>query len=130
MSYSNPINGAHNFPLMDFGDAAGDTTHRIAGPAGKKGRLQSIAVATAEAFVCPTTPATVLVGTPSDPDAYGQLEIATATANNVVFNDGDDTDAIIDADIPADTVVLVTLVEGTGTGLTGQGFPTVYIDWY
>jgi hypothetical protein len=130
MSYDNPQSMIHNFANMDFGAAAGATTHRICGPAGKKGRLVDIGVALSEATVFATTLGHIQVGTAADADAYGKLNIATGQAINTVYNSSDDTDAIIDADIPADTVVVVTLTEGTGAGLTGQGAPMVAIDWY
>ena len=130
MSYDNPQTACHNFANMDFGAVAGDTVHYVTGPAGKKGRLKSISVAVTEAFACDATNALVHVGTIADENAYGTLTIADLTLISTAFNEGDDTDAIIAADIAADTVVMITLVEGTdGTGVTGQGHPTVIIDW-
>jgi len=130
MSYSNPKTCVYNFPNMDFGAAAGATTHSLGGPSGMKGRLVEVGVAATEVFVTATTLAHVQVGTSADLDAYAKLNIPTASADNTVINSGDDTDAIIDADIPADTCVHVTLTEGTGASLTGQGYPYVIIDWY
>lgn len=130
MSYDNPVTCMYNFANMDFGAAAGTTTHRISGPTGYTGTLKEVGVCTSEATVFATTLGTVEVGTASDADAYGKLNIATGTAINTTFNSADDTDAIISASIPADTCVLVTLTEGTGAGLTGQGNPYVIIDWY
>jgi hypothetical protein len=129
-TYDNPLVAVYNFPNMDFGAAAGATTHTIAGPAGMKGRLLEIAVGTTEATVFATTLGHVQVGTSADLDAYGKLNIPTGIADNAVVNSADDPDAIIAADIPAETAVHVTLTEGTGAGLTGQGYPTVYIGWY
>ena len=128
--YDNPIHACYNFGVMDFGAAAGVTTHQVAGPAGKQGRLKGIAVATTEATVFATTLGKVQVGKIGDLDAYGELNIPTAIAINTVVNSTDDPDAIIAADIPAETAVQVTLVEGTGAGLTGQGQVFVYIDWF
>jgi len=128
--YDNPIHACYNFPNMDFGASAGATTHTIAGPAGKKGRLVDIAVGVTEVFETVTTLAHVQVGKSDDLDAYGKLNIPTGAADNTVVNKLDDTDAIIAADIPAETAVHVTLTEGTGAALTGQGYVCVYIDWY
>ena len=131
MPYDNPMTCCYNFPLMDFGATAGDTLHYITGPAGKQGRLKSISVAATEVFACSTKAANVKVGTAADPDAYGQLNVADGTADNAAFNEGDDTDAIISAAIAADTAVMITLDEGTdASAVTGQGHPTVIIDWY
>ena len=129
-TYDQPIHGVYNFPNMDFGAAAGATVHTIPGPAGKKGRLIDIAVGITEATVFATTLGSVAVGTSADADAYGILNIPTGAADNTVVNKLDDTDAIIAADIPAETAVHVTLTEGTGAALAGQGYVSVYIDWY
>ena len=131
MSYDNPMTCMYNFPLMDFGAAAGDTILYVGGPGGKQGRLKSIGVSTTEVFACDATPANVKVGTAADPDAYGLLNIADGTAVNTVFNEAADTDAIIAADIAENTQVMITLDEGTdGTAVTGQGYPFVIIDWF
>ncbi len=128
--YDNPQTGVYQFASMDFGAAAGATTHTICGPAGKKGVLKDIGVALTEATIFASTLGIVQVGLSTNLDAYGQLNIATASAAQSVFNSSDDTDAVIAADIPADTVLTVTLTEGTGAGLTGIGAPVVVIDWY
>ena len=130
MSYSNPRTCMYNFPEMDFGAAAGNTTHYIAGPNGMQGRVLEVGVTTTEATVFATTLGMVEVGTAADLDAYALLNIATATATKTIFNSKDDTDAIISADIPADTTTAVTLIEGTGTGLAGKGYPYVIVDWF
>ena len=131
MPYNEPQSLVYNFPEMDFGATAGDTVHRLAGPEGKKGRLKSVGVVATEEFLCDSTNAQIKVGTTSDDDAYALLNITDELADGARCNEADDTDAIIDADIPADGVVEVTLVEGTdGTGVTGKGYPYVIIDWY
>ena len=131
MSYSQPWTCMYNFPVMDFGATAGVTTHQIAGPAGKKGRLIEVGIITTEAFLDDTLEAAVEVGIIGDLDEHAKLNITDGTAINTVFNSGDDTDAIIDADISADTALQVTLTEGTdGSGVTGQGQVYVIIDWF
>ena len=131
MSYDNPRSLMYNFPEMDFGATAGATVHTIAGPLGMKGVLVDVGVASSEVFACDATVAHVQVGTSADADAYGKLQVADGTADNSVFNSVDDTDAVIAADIPANTAIHVTLTEGTdGTAVTGKGFPYVVIDWY
>lgn len=131
MSYSNPMTCMYNFPNMDFGGTSGATTHNIAGPAGKKGWLREVGVVATEVFACDATDPHVQVGIVGDLDEYAKLNIADGTADNATFNSSDDTDAIIDAAISADTTVVVTLTEGTdGATVTGQGYPYVIIDWY
>jgi hypothetical protein len=129
-AYDEPIHSAYNFPNMDFGAAAGVTTHKIPVPAGYKGKLRDISVAVTEVFETVTTLGIVQVGIAADLDEYGQLNIPTGAANNTVVNKTDDTDVIIEDDIAAETCIIVTLTEGTGAALTGQGYVTVYIDWY
>ena len=131
MSYDNPQTCMYNFPLMDFGAAAGDTLHYIGGPAGKKGTLVDIGVAVSatEAFAGTTKDANVQVGTTADPNIYGQLNVPSGQAASSICNSTVDTNAIISAAIAADTEILVTLDEATGTP-TGQGHPYVIIDWY
>lgn len=130
MPYDNAFTAVYNFPNMDFGGSSGATVHKICGPTGKKGRLKDVAVVITEATVFATTLGHVQVGSSSDADAYAKLNIPTASANHAVINSADDTDAIIAPDIPADSAVLVTLTEGTGAGLAGQGYPIVFIEWY
>jgi len=116
---------------MDFGATAGVTTHQIGGPAGMKGKLLEVGVNTTEAFLDDTAEASVQVGIIGDHDEYAKLNIADATAINVNFNSGTDTDAILEADIDAGVCIQVTLTEGTdGSGVTGQGQPYVIINWY
>jgi dihydrodipicolinate reductase len=115
---------------MDFGGSSGATVHKIAGPAGMMGRLIEVGVCISEATVFATTLGQVEVGDSSDADEFAELNIATSVDNHATFNTADDTDAIIDATIPKDTTVLVTLTEGTGGGLAGKGFPYVIINWF
>ncbi len=131
MAYDNADQSIDKFTLFDFGGSVGSSTvYRIFGPAGKVGKLRDIGVATSEICAWTGTDGLIQVGTTADPDAYGQLNIATGTATNTVFNSLDDTDAIIDADIPANSIVVITLTEGTGGTETGQGIPIVVIDWF
>ena len=119
---------------FDFGAAAGSGTKYVAGPKGKRGRIHEIIFACEEATVFATTLGMVKVGDGTDDDAYALLNIPTATAAlaKVIGANGygDDPDAII-ADIPdTEGAIVVTLVEGTGAGLTGIGNVYIVIDWY
>lgn len=129
-TYDNPFHGVHDRPLFDFGAAAGNNVSYICGPPGHKGVLKSVRVALTEATVFATTLGMVKIGTTGNDDAYAWLNIATSQSANTIFDETDDTDAIILAAIPADTVLMVTQVEGTGGGLTGQGTVHIFIDWY
>ena len=129
-TYDLPIHSTYNFPNMDFGAASGVTTHSIPVPAGYKGKLKDVSVAVTEVFETVTTLGIVSVGITGTIGKYGVLNIPTGSADNTIVNGTDDTDVIVAADIPAETCVIVTLTEGTGAALTGQGYVTVYIDWY
>ena len=136
MSYSNADKVRYQFPEMDFGASAGATVYHFQGPVGREGYLRNIGVDVTEATVFATTLGTVAVGVVDNADAYGKLNIATATADDLVFDVRDDTDCCLSdastpvlATIPANTVVYITLTEGTGAGLAGKGIPFVEIDW-
>ncbi len=129
-TYATPMTCMYNFVIFDFGGAVANGEHLIGGPAGKKGRLREVGVTINEVTEFATTLGIIQVGIASDTDAYGVLNIPTGSAIDTVVNSADDTDAIIAADIPADTCVQLTLIEGTGAALTGQGAPYVIIDWY
>jgi len=130
-TYDTPIHGTYNFPNYDFAETVGSsTTHSIPVPAGYKGKLKDISVALTEITAWTANLGIVQVGITGNTDAYGQLNIPTGQADNSIYNSTDDTDAIIAADIAAETCVIVTLTEATGGVLTGQGYVTVYIDWY
>ena len=132
MSYDNPRSVCHDVgSVTDFAAGAGPYYYNLGGPAGKKGQLIDIVVATEEVFLVETLAAVVEVGTIADPNAYGSLTIASATADNTVVNATDDTDAIIAPAIAADTLVVIKATEGTSAStVTGQGRISVFIDWY
>lgn len=128
--YDNPITLRYDLPLKDFGAAVGVETHPIKGPAGRQGVIRNIGVDITEATVFATTLGIVQVGKAGTLGAYATLNIPTASAINTTVDESVDTDAITSAAIPADTQILITLTEGTGAGLAGQGYPYLVIDWY
>lgn len=114
----------------DFG-ADADEIVAFRGPPGFRGKLLNVGVGVTEEFACASTTAKVQVGTADDPDAYAQLEIADETADADFFDVSDDTDCILDADIPADTLVQVKMIQATDNSAdAGQGVPHVTIEWY
>jgi len=107
MSYSDGPVLSYTLGAVDFG--AGDTNHAIKAPNGfTRGRIVDVGVAVSETFTATTTPGYVRIGTASDADAYVELNMATAAATDY-YNTQDDTDAIIDADIPSATQVEVAV---------------------
>ena len=110
-------------PEFDFGADANETmSFRI--PAEYSAELIKIGVMVTETFACDATPASVELGTASDSDAYAKLTIADAAADNDCFDETDDTDAIISANIAANALVRVTLTQSTdGTADAGKGIP-------
>jgi len=129
-TYDNPIHERVDLGLFDFGGGAAEVMS-IKGPAGMKGKLTHIGVSVTEVFAVDTATGKVRVGTAADNDAYGELNIADGTADEAYFSEADDTDAIISADIPADQLIEINLVNGTdGTAVTGQGRVSLRFEWY
>ena len=131
MSYSNPVDVVYqDAAATDFGAGTG-TTWSFKGPAGKKGSLKNIGVHTTEAFECDQVAGAINVGTGADPDYYGKLNIAEATAATDTFNIQDDSDCIIIEALPADTQIEVTYVQSVDAGTAaGKGNAYVEVEWY
>jgi hypothetical protein len=110
-------------PLFDFGGGAAETmSFRI--PDEYDAELIKIGVMITEVFATDLTTGSVQLGTAADADAYAKLVIPDGTADNDCYDETDDTDAIISANISANSLVRVTLTNGTdGTAVTGQGIP-------
>ena len=131
MSYSNPI------PLIYTNSTAGDygagtpTAWSFKGPKGKKGMLKDIDIHVTEVFLGDQVTGRVLVGSGTDANYYGQLEIADGTAAGDTYNNQDDTDCVIIEALPADTQIEVTFVGVDDTG-TDAGIGFVYFEtfWY
>lgn len=126
--YDNPEVITYVLPAVDFG--AGTTNHAIKGPNGKsRGRLLDVGVAVTETFNQVTTQAFVRIGTSGDADAYAELQMAAAAATDF-FNTQDDTNAIINADIPDATQLEVACIAPTGGTPAGIGSVHISIGWY
>lgn len=127
-TYDNPRVIRHQFPSHDFGAGAGAGS--LKGPPGMKGRIVDIGLShITETFTNTTTPAYVRVGTTGDADAYAQLDCGVAAATDT-YNTQNDTDAIIEPDLPADTQIEVTFVAPTGGTPAGIGEPYVDVAWF
>ena len=131
MSYSNPTDYVYqDVAVTDFGAGTG-TAWSFKGPAGKQGSLKNIGVHATETFECDQTAAAIKIGTASDDDYYGKLNIAEATAISMCFNAQDDTDAIIVEALPADTQIQVTYTQCVDAGTAaGKGNAYVEVEWY
>lgn len=129
MSYSNPNRRTYHFANVDFG--AGDTAQSFQGPKGKAGRLIAIHLSATETFNSVTTDANIQCGTAADPDAFALFVPGDVAATDAVSTDDGvtDADAIISADIPADTQVEMTFTAPTGGTPAGIGSVTVVVDW-
>lgn len=127
MSYDNAQIITYSLGLHDFG--AGSDDLAIKGPTGKKGRIVDIGVMVTETFTATTTPGYVRLGTAADADAYAELGMGVAADTNY-WNILDDTDAIIAADVPADTQIEVALVAPTGGTPAGIGWVNISVAWY
>ena len=130
MSYSQPIPLVFtNSTVTDFGDSP--TAWSFKGPSGKQGMLKNIGIHVTEVFSGDQVTGKVLVGTRSDDNYYGQLEIADGTAATDTYNDQDDSDCVIIEALAADTQIEVsfTAVNDASTD-TGQGFVYFETFWY
>lgn len=128
MAYDNPQTVTYQFGQHDFGAGAGALSFKL--PKGKAGRLIDVGVMNiTETFTNTTLDATVLVGTTGDANAYAELHLATAAATDT-FNTVDDTNAIINKDLPADTQIEVAFTAPTGGTPAGIGTPFVVVEIY
>lgn len=137
MSYDNPNRITYMFGTFDFG-AGADEVFAIKGPKGKKGRLWDYGVqGTTEIFNGSSTTPKIAIGNASDPDAYGEeldldgLAADSAKTVRSLYREGLDTGfdtQMVGRDLPADTTIFVTCTGAAGSP-TGQGVPTVVIDW-
>jgi len=76
-----------------------------------------------------TLAGTIEVGITAGSAEYVLMDLGVAAATDV-YNTLDDTDAIVLADLPADTQVEVTFNAPTGGTPAGIGRPYVDIAWY
>jgi len=131
MSYSMPIPLIYSNPVaQDLGAGTG-TAWSFKGPSGKQGMLKNIGIHVTETFAGDQTTGKVKVGTSSDDNYYGQLEIADGTAITDTYNDQDDSDCVIIEALPADTQIEVTFTQCVDSG-TAAGIGYVYFEtfWY
>jgi len=132
MSYSNPKPLVYSDATeTDFGAGTG-TPWSFKGPKGLQGNLRNIGVHVTETFVDDLITGKVQIGTASDADAYGSLEIADGTANTDTFNNVNDTNCVISQALAADTQIEVTFVKATDSGGSpaGKGRAYVEVDWF
>ena len=132
MSYSNPKPLVYSDATeTDFGAGTG-TPWSFKGPKGLQGNLRNIGVHVTETFVDDLITGKVQIGTASDADAYGSLEIANGTLNTDTFNNVDDTNCVISQSLAADTQIEVTFVKATDSGGSpaGKGRAYVEVDWF
>ncbi len=132
MSYDKPNRQKYAF-YFDAGNN-GNETWSIKGPKGKAGRLHDWGVeGVVEAF---TADAQLSVGTAADPDAFGEelafgvVAVDTMESVRTLYSEQDSGfTALIGAsglDIPADTLVQLTLTDDAAAGM-GTFF--MIIDW-
>lgn len=118
------------FEEFDFG-ADADEIYSFRLPPGCRGRLINIGISVTEEFACATTVASIKLGTAADDDAYATLNIADETADKDYFDVSDDTDAITEDEIAADTLLQVTLTQSTDDSSdAGKGHPSFTFEVY
>ena len=131
MSYSNPVTTRiQSGAVQDLGNGV-PTVFSFKGPTGMQGTIIDVGIEVTETFACDSTEAYFAVGTTGDSNAYCQLNITDGTALTDTFNIQNDTNAIIDEALPADTQIECTPVVGVDSGTeAGIGYPYVVVAWY
>ena len=115
---------------QDMGNGT-PTVFSFKGPTGKQGTIVDVGIEVTETFACDSTEASFQVGTTGDANAYCQLNITDGTLLTDTFNIQDDTNAIIDEALPADTQIECTPVVGVDAGTeAGGGYPYIVVAWY
>ena len=128
MAYENRTPISYSLGTVDFG--AGNTTHKLRGPAGFTGRIVDVHLDISEAFTQDTTPGYLRVGTTGDADAFAELTLGTTAAINTAFNFYSQPAADKATNIPADTLVFVAGIAPTGGTPAGIAKVTIVIDWW
>jgi len=134
MSYDNFESEQRQYVVRanDFGGGA-DTTTKVIGPAGKRGRVKSVWIDhCTETFVGTTTGGGVYVGKTGDTNAYFESNLTalkgSAPAVGIPINLADTLTG--DLEIPADTEVFITCIATVGGTVTGIADANVLIHWY
>lgn len=128
----------YGFTITDFG-AGSNTLYYIIGPKGREGLLWDYGVyGLTEAFAAGTTTPMMSIGTVADPDHYGDEfdfgALAIASGLKSIRSTYKDVDTgfgtyMLIRNLPADTVIMMTCVAGTGSGLTGMATPFLDVVW-
>ena len=128
MGYANPHQRiTYTWNAMDFGVAA-DVASSFQGPKNMVGKLREIIAVTTEVF---TDGGLIKIGTTGNDDEYASAALGTTAATDTFVASQDDTDAIIESNIPADTQVEVVFGKVTaGAGGTGIANVSIVVDWY
>lgn len=131
MSYDKPNRITYRI-TFDAGNN-GNESWAFTGPKGKTGRLHDYGIeGVTEVF---TTGASIAIGTAADPDAYGdELALTSLAADYGTYSirklyheqDAGFSTYMLNRDLPADTVFVMTCVDDAATGI-GTLFVTV--DW-
>jgi hypothetical protein len=134
MSYDNLNSEQRQYVVRanNFGGGA-DTTTKVVGPAGKRGRVLNVWVDhVTVTFVGTTTGGGVYVGKSGSTSAYFKSDLTTlkgsSPAVGIPVNLADTLTG--DTEIPADTEVWITCVATVGGSVTGTADANVLIHWY
>ena len=114
---------------MDF--ASNNAGGTIRGPRGKQGRLIRAIFRASTTIAGTTGDAKINIGNGSDADAYMSWSIGEPAADTERLTDDavQTSNPIILDRLPADTDILVAIVEDTTGDGAGDGVLTVIIDW-
>lgn len=128
MSYSDGDRRIYAFGPTTY---TSDVAESIRGPKGKKGRLLWLSSHATTTFAGATTRPKLQVGVTGTLTAYANWDMGTLAAGKCIQSDDSlqTSNPITQAEIPADTDLVVGLIAATGGGAAGVGRTEVCIEW-
>lgn len=131
MSYANPDRRHYVFTETAVDFASVNTTGAIRGPKGKAGRLIAISLAVSTTIAGTNNDAKIQLGVSGTLGRFMSWSIGEPAADSFRSSDDNQNTAnpMVDAEIPADTELLLNIVEDTAGDGAGDGVITVIIDW-
>ena len=128
MSYADPERRQYSFGPNTF---TGDVAESIRGPKGKKGLLRWAHAHATTTFAGATTRPKLQLGVSGTLTAYMNWDMGTLAAGSAISTDDSlqTSNPITNAEIPADTNLVVGLIAATGGGAAGVGRVELCIDW-
>lgn len=131
MSYGNPNRRLHIFSEANMDFSGNNASGTIRGPRGKRGYLKYCEFRASTTIAGTNNDAKINIGNGTSATAYMSWTIGEPAADATIVTDSSAqaTNPITDPEIPADTDILVAVVEDTAGDGAGDGVLVVCIDW-